>query len=218
MVRRFRIWPDRAAEDGGGHIMHSDSRRDYSIELPDFSSQRSSGSHYSAAAYDRERKDWTADGKTWPRCAGAKFNLGGYDAVAISDRANKSARSAVYRFAKYFRRELGFDFVQYADPKNRDDGPEKCQAFLFMFRKIAFGAAVFRFREWKDSAPCWSLAWIWMHPYFRGQGILKNAFPVFRERFGNFHIEHPLSSTMEGFLAKHGSQQPTLPEGRGFDS
>jgi hypothetical protein len=48
-----------------------------------------------------------------------------------------------------------------------------------------------------------SLHWVWLHPYFRGRGILKSHWNTLRDHHGDFHIEHPLSTAMKGFLLKH---------------
>jgi len=39
-----------------------------------------------------------------------------------------------------------------------------------------------------------------MHPFYRKRGLLTRAWPRFREYFGNFHLEPPISDAMESFL------------------
>lgn len=64
------------------------------------------------------------------------------------------------------------------------------------------GACCFRWREWVDAPHGWALQWILLHPYFRHQGILSNAWSLFTQRFGSFHVEEPLSEAMHNFLFK----------------
>jgi hypothetical protein len=116
-----------------------------------------------------------------------------------------SLRKIVVRYAKYFRREFGYDFVQYQDLN--EDNPDKCQAFIFgkysYYGINTIGACCFRFRKGKNSN-WWALQWIWIHPYLRSQSFFKNKlFPFFRDRFGNFYIEPPYSRTMKSFIKKY---------------
>jgi hypothetical protein len=115
-------------------------------------------------------------------------------------------RNAVHRFARYFRREFKYDFVQYSPSDIQ--GPDEANAFLFCDPRWedsydAYGACCFRWREWKDHPPGWALQWAWMHPYWREKGHFKRVYPLFRERFGLFHFEPPLSKAMRGFIDKH---------------
>jgi hypothetical protein len=132
------------------------------------------------------------------------------DVIAVTDRSPVRYRRAVETIACYFRREFRYDFVQYraAESNGRD------RAYMWTGRgceeEIAIGACCFRWRKWKDHAPGWALAWIWFHPYERGQGHLSKAWPYFQARFGDFHVEPPLSPAMAAFLAKQA--MPKAPE------
>lgn len=116
-------------------------------------------------------------------------------------------RNAVETCAIYFRREFGYDFVQYsATPFDKDD--ICARAFLWVERhhfdwQPTVGACCFRWREYTNAPHAWALQWIWMHPYARGRGLLGAAWPAFRQRFGDFIIEGPLSEAMWGFVAHH---------------
>ncbi|MES2671359.1 MAG: hypothetical protein V4673_13210 [Pseudomonadota bacterium] len=73
-----------------------------------------------------------------------------------------------------------------------------------------------------DSLKCWLvgtagftdndtekvLEYCWIHPFWRGRGLLRRAWPKFSERFGPFHVSHPHSSAMRGFLTSVGYQEP----------
>ena len=112
-----------------------------------------------------------------------------------------SMRKAVEQMARYFRIEFGYDFVQYG----WNEEPSDDVAFLWTddnlrYRIYVTGACCFRWREWRDGPPSWSLSWVWMHPFVRRQGLLTRAWPYFEARFGRFHVETPWSPSMWQFL------------------
>lgn len=57
------------------------------------------------------------------------------------------------------------------------------------------GAAGFTKNEYGTT-----LEFCWIHPFFRGKGLLKNAWPKFIDYFGEFHVGEPHSHAMKGFL------------------
>ena len=106
----------------------------------------------------------------------------------------------MYERARQFRREMRFDFVQWGNP----DKDPKGHGYLFVSPdRAAIGCCAFRWREWKDASPGWAMQFVWIAPRFRHRGILTRHWPFFRERFGNFHVEPPLSDAMSGFLAQN---------------
>ncbi|WP_188131136.1 hypothetical protein [Paraburkholderia panacisoli] len=123
-------------------------------------------------------------------------------------------RKAVEQLAYYFKRELGFDFVQFeAAETEASIGFVRYEAHLFYetaYDHIVedeatphriFGACCFRWREWTDHAPGWSMDWVWMHPYFRRRGHLRQAWGSFQQHYGDeFHVAPPLSIEMEAFV------------------
>jgi hypothetical protein len=127
--------------------------------------------------------------------------------LILVDASSTAARkNQVLHFARYFRAEFNYDFVQFDGSGENDDS---FQAWLFFPENygdsdIPIGACCFRYREdYIDMPNFWGLQWIWLHPYFRSKGIFKNAFPIFRERYGLFLPEYPISPGMAGFIEKH---------------
>ena len=126
--------------------------------------------------------------------------------LCVTTRSPLSLRRAVYQIAKYFRREFRFDFLQY----DYTDEEASARAYLFEAvgnleawpRSVMVGACCFRWREWSNVPHGWALQWVWLHPYARGRGILAGHWPYFRQRFGDFHVEGPLSPAMAAFLAR----------------
>lgn len=121
------------------------------------------------------------------------------DILLITNCSLKYLRNIVYKYALYFKREFGYDFIQYSD--QREESLGKCRAFIFEQGYLTVGAACFRYRKYDDYHG-WALQWVWIHPYYRDQHIFSNAFPFFKQMFGDFYIEPPFSKTMEYLINK----------------
>lgn len=130
---------------------------------------------------------------------GVRMNL-------ITSKSAKGARNATGIIACYFRREFGYDFVQYS----ADDRSDERDRVILLTQDYSFGcnhgvgAICFRWREWKNLPPGLGLAWLWLHPYLRNHGILSAYWPLFRRAYGDFMVEPPISSAMQGLLRKMG--------------
>jgi hypothetical protein len=113
----------------------------------------------------------------------------------------------IYRRAFAFKREEGYDFVQWQGASG-DDAPH-VHGFLFTNEDGTIkGAAAFRWREPEAPiAPFWGLQWVWICPRYRRTGILAKRWKLLKQRFGDFVIEGPVSESMQAFLAKHGDEQ-----------
>jgi hypothetical protein len=98
--------------------------------------------------------------------------------------------------ASYFRREFNYDFVQFSE---LDDG---YVAYLLLegstgeYRVIG-GLCFF---QQEPPEPQWGLHWVWIHPFERRHGRLRALWPFFRNKFGDFSVEYPLSDAMVAFL------------------
>jgi hypothetical protein len=68
------------------------------------------------------------------------------------------------------------------------------------FPFYVIGGGCFR----KNAANKYVLDWIWIHPFARNRGKLKSLWPKFKEKFGDFSLQEPLSAHMEMFMQKHG--------------
>ena len=104
-----------------------------------------------------------------------------------------------------FKREFGYDFVQWGSPTG-DDDPD-VQGFLFNDGqgKIA-GACAFRRRIYDDQA-WWALQWVWIAPKYRRSGLLSDRWLRLRREFGDFHVEPPVSESMAAFLRNMGDEK-----------
>ncbi len=124
-------------------------------------------------------------------------------------------RRFVETFAKHFRREFAYDFVPFEAAETPTTlGYIPYEAYLFHevardllapdypVKHRCFGACVFRRVECENAPACWSLQWVWLHPYFRNRGYLSEIWPEFIQKYGSFNVELPLSAAMEKFLEK----------------
>lgn len=80
------------------------------------------------------------------------------------------------------------------------------------------GAAGFRYAVWTDPQPRWILEWVWIMPKLRSRGILSRAWPAFRQRYGEFPVERPLTAAMERFVDKRSQPNQLYLEGFEPDS
>jgi hypothetical protein len=135
----------------------------------------------------------------------------------VTSKSPRSHKRAVERIAKFFQREMHFDFPQYeASEYSRniylDDAKTDAdlRAFLWHNKEVfnqatnewpIIGVACFRFKRFKDGG-IWVLDWVWIHPYERRRGHLKMAWPFFKSMFGDFGLTPPVSPSMANFVRK----------------
>ena len=128
-------------------------------------------------------------------------------------------RKAVEKIAYFFRREFGYDFPPYhtTHPLSYAYGYRSDIVFMWVGKDydwsgnkkaVAYGACGFV----PEDGHGWCLEWVWLHPYERRRRHLSNAWPYFRERFGPFFIQPPLSFAMKEFLRKHEYNTPEVKE------
>lgn len=103
-------------------------------------------------------------------------------------------RQIVERFARYFKMEMDYEKQQYFITDEDD-----YKAFLFSLEGYWVGASVFRKREGE-----YRLQWIWMHPFARRRGLLRDNWMKWESYFGKFKIEGPISNDMRNFLQRQG--------------
>lgn len=123
--------------------------------------------------------------------------------LSVLPKSSKILRQHVERFALYFLREMDTGGVQFeAAETENSPGYVPYRAYLFHDGVVYFGATCFRYREWEDISPCWSLDWVWLHPYFRSRKHLTQAWSEFKLELGDFVVQKPLSPAMTRFLDK----------------
>lgn len=132
-----------------------------------------------------------------------------WEPVAVTPESPMSLRREVERFAIYFRREFNYDFQQFEATGKPKKDEKPYTAYLFTnqtnwYPRVWVGACCFRWCEFTDAEARWGMQWMWLHPYFRGKGILGRAWDKFHELHGTFLCEPPFSPAMEAFIRKRG--------------
>lgn len=135
----------------------------------------------------------------------------------VNKNSDFEIRSALEKFARYFKAEFRYDNLQYS----ADEHDEDCICFLFTESAMdvctekhtqmptrCFGGVCFR-KTQSDNGEKWILYWVWLHPFFRNRGILSKHWKHFRTQFCDFIVEPPLSSAMQSFLGKHNQLAPS---------
>lgn len=123
----------------------------------------------------------------------------------VTSSSKKHLRTACYKIAQFFQKEFKSDFVPFCENDN-----DTYKAYLFLddewFDRDVIGACCFRLRKY-ENVEFWAMQWIWIHPYYRNKGILKENWEHFRKKHGNFWVEPSYSKAMEAFLKKY---QPSV--------
>jgi hypothetical protein len=129
-----------------------------------------------------------------------KDHLDGHpDAVWVDFMSPTWLREEVYWRAKVFQREFGYDMPQW-----EQNGYHDPDAVGFVFHDVELrisGACCFR-PELSNTGQT-RLDWIWLCPSARRCGLVSSQWKRFRDRFGVFSIEGPISKAMQAFLLKH---------------
>jgi hypothetical protein len=126
-----------------------------------------------------------------------RFELGS-DAELVSAGSPLWMQKEMYERAARFKREFGYDFMQWPDVGHID---RSWHGYLFSdWDGVIDGACAFNRHD--DE---WVLGWVWVRPERRHQGLLLARWPDFLRKYGDFWIEHPLSDAMQAFVQAHAS-------------
>lgn len=136
--------------------------------------------------------------------------------LLVTSKSPKPYKQAVERIAWFFKREMRYDFPQYAateydrSPYSDQKTDADLRAFLWFEDEHSdraanewpmIGAAAFRFKGSKKKQ-LWFFDWVWIHPYERRQGHLERTWPFLCGMFGDFALTEPVSYSMQSFLVK----------------
>lgn len=134
-----------------------------------------------------------------------KLQLPALALIPVSHDSTIAWHEFVYTCAKAFKREFGYDTVQWVQPFGRSCRESKGFAEVFTDEEgNAVGAVGFRWRQYKDAPSRWAMQWAWFDPTARRKGLLGRHWSVLRKRYGDFDVETPISPAMMAFLVKQG--------------
>lgn len=102
-----------------------------------------------------------------------------------------------------FKRDFGYDTTQWPTVSTRARLNPNFVGYLFADTDGAIDGACSFYCDEGD----WRLDWAWVRPDRRRHGLLAARWPHFLAEFGDFWIEHPVSDAMNGFIARHASQE-----------
>lgn len=170
-----------------------------SVTCPDCAMTYVRGSPMDEREHRKSHRRWSAVVNPKPHRKLAEAIERDLDAVWVDANSPRWKRQEVYERARMFRREFGYDFVQWSVEYDPD-----AVGFLFADEggKIV-GACSFRTQP-EGSGRRWRLDWIWLCPSARRSGRLAHQWERFKQRFGVFDIEPPISEAMKAFLIKNG--------------
>ncbi|WP_372922417.1 hypothetical protein [Roseovarius sp.] len=119
------------------------------------------------------------------------------DAIWVDANSPNWMHVAITRRARAFKREFGYDFVQWSGASHANPG---AVAFAFLDEECRLiGGCAFRLGGGKNGRN--KLDWIWFCPSARRQGHLTRAWPRLVDRMGEFDLEPPVSEAMQAFVA-----------------
>lgn len=119
---------------------------------------------------------------------------------------NKSHVKLYDRFGLYMSREMHYDFPLAWN--NEED--EETKAYFLLHdggwdytSVLPIGIAVFSKAPYTNVDPNqWFLMFVWVHPFMRGQGALARVWSHFKQEFGDFELQRPISIGMKAFLER----------------
>lgn len=132
----------------------------------------------------------------------------GREPEVVDQQAPHWLHSEVYERAVWFKREMGYDHIQWELGPADEPPAEEALGYVFTTEDEPgriVGACAFREREQETGPPLWTMDWAWIAPAWRRSGVLARHWPRLAQRFGDFPLEYPLSAAMEAFLMKQGT-------------
>ncbi|WP_299021218.1 GNAT family N-acetyltransferase [uncultured Photobacterium sp.] len=110
----------------------------------------------------------------------------------------------VYGCAWALAKERRYDSAPWSSvPGTMPRGSEALAFLIVDSDGRQLGAVAFARAEYKDAEFDWQLAWIWLSPLYRRQGITSQLWPYLTNRFGEFYVQPPASEEFDSFLRAH---------------
>jgi hypothetical protein len=136
-----------------------------------------------------------------------KESVGHKGLLSITKSSPREHREALELTALFFKREFNYTHLQFCANEHIDQHVEY-HGFAFTESALSaieegdsetptriLGGGCFRKRKFSDGES-WILDWVWVHPYARNSGLFTKHIGYFKETFGEFFPEHPISKAM----------------------
>ena len=118
--------------------------------------------------------------------------------LTVTHESPTSMKKAAELMAHYLKREIHTDFSQYSSETDGKKPHVKSYIWIDYDWSGVFVIGACGFRKNQSGN---ELEWVWIHPYYRGRGLLTAAWPIFLKEYGDgFSIMEPLRFGMDGFI------------------
>jgi len=116
----------------------------------------------------------------------------------------------IYERARALRHDEGYDFAQWhsIEAPTPHDNERGIHALLLVENSnIPVGVVSFSWVDWQnpgEPAPGWHMCMAWVADSWRRRGVMTHRWPNWRETYGDFTLERPLSTAMRALIIKVG--------------
>jgi hypothetical protein len=141
--------------------------------------------------------------------------------LKVTPNSPIALRRSVELIADHFQQEMNFSFRQFHAKETPDtrafipweaylfhERGDTCENDLGKNKVQFFGACCFRKNPNIDEGGTWAMDRVWLHPYFRSRGHLRQAWQAFRSNYGDFQLSEPLSPSMMKFVERISRFEP----------
>ena len=151
---------------------------------------------------ERLHAEWHADYEFWLRCSQPDSRLEAYGGdVRVDETSPEWLHAIVYGHS------FGMTFCSAQwntdRPSWMDDDQRDLHAIILVEEKFTpVGAVAFSQIIRDGRAPVWRMMFASVHEDWRRKGVMSRRWPGWRETYGDFELEEPLSRAMKAFVAK----------------
>ena len=126
--------------------------------------------------------------------------------VVVDKTSAKKLHKLVFERARALQRDSGYS-LQWCEDRapSEDKFVRRVHAILLIEDSTPVGVVSFAWMRWTDGTPHgWRMLMAWIAEPWRRKGLLSRRWDRWRETYGEFSIERPVSRGMANFLARHG--------------
>ena len=148
------------------------------------------------------------------------FTTGKTKLVHLTGAISSKLHRALLTYAYQFQREFSYDFPGYGEgDTKRPDAKiyaitsdrivieHRTKDYCLDFLPALAGIVCFRLRTYQCGTKRWMLQFTYLHPWFRGDGLMTRAVADLKQDIGPFGVEGPISKGMRRVMEKTGVQE-----------